>query len=606
MENAQPRKRKLDEASTAESAAKKSATSSASAITPPTIQPKSQSPILNATPLTPVQISRSLAVDESLSLQRHRHCKYLGHTAALDAALFGLGSLNHRDETAWRKGTIRQVAENEYFSIHADADVPIPDDEIPALEEIHAIVGQHGPALVDIYFRNVHPSYPIIQKTIFLERHRPGDGRFNPPLLAAIYLLALGWWDCDTILSRFPKPDVRRLEYIALAGLTVAMQRPKISAVQAGLLLLQRSKSSTWTLTVQLVALAQEIGLHLDCSHWSIPLWERRLRKRLAWALFMQDKWSALVHGRPSHIHAADWSVPPPSPEDFSENTSTAEDSRKEEEEPAEETLQPSTTAHQGRLLFTQFLGLTHIMSHVCNTFYTSTSQREIIAASPFLAPQEILHRAKPVQLALKTWFSQLPPECKMDVGTPADHLSSVGSLHLAYYATEISIHRLIVSSLAASPSPDPYMLHITRSAAKTRLISAMDFLNRLRPQHLESFWFFPSAANFSLIGTFGALLMVTSPGVEERQFYRARLGELRWTLGVSASRVDWMGGVVDGLEAAWGMVGRVGARDRVELQGVRGKDVFSQAAAGAIVGRVQVDAYGADLERDDRGMMYD
>ncbi len=261
VENAQPRKRKVDDGTKASSPPKSSPTTSSSSTT--------TSPRQQSRPVAPKGASASSihthvpsTVDESLSLQRHRHCKYLGQTTGLDASLIGLGSFNDKNETASQVGTLRQVTTDEYFSIHADADVPIPDDEARALAEIESIVGHHASALIDVYFRHVHPSYPIIQKKVFLDRHRHGDKQFNPPLLAAMYLLALGWWSHEPNLARHPKPDMGRLEYIAITSLTVAMQRPKISAVQAGLLLLQRSKSSTWTLTVQLVALAQDIGLH--------------------------------------------------------------------------------------------------------------------------------------------------------------------------------------------------------------------------------------------------------------------------------------------------------------------------------------------------------
>jgi hypothetical protein len=475
-------------------------------------------------------------VDESLSLQRHRHCKYLGQTTALDASLIGLGSFNDKNETVSQQvGTLRQVTGNEYFSTHADADVPIPDDEARALADIDATVDPHGPALIDIFFRNVHPSYPIIQKKVFLDRHRHGDKQFNPPLLAAMYLLALAWWDREPSLAQHQKPDMGRLEYIAITSLTIAMQRPKISAVQAGLLLLQRAKSSTWTLTVQLVALGQDIGLHLDCSDWSIPLWERRLRKRLAWALYMQDKWSALMHGRPSHIYDADWAVSQPGPEDFDESVRS----------PGEDPPEPEIV--KGRALFMQMISLTSIMSEVCSIFYSQTAKAEYARAGR-VATQLVLSRAKPVQIKLKEWFTKLPPECKMDFFTPGQ-LSSTGYLHLGYFATEISIHRRIVQSLDPA-SADPYMLYICRSAAKTRLISAMDFVNRLRPEHLDAFWYFASASNFALIGTFGALLMATSPAKEEAEFYNCRLREFKWTLAVSAKKASWIGTAAEMLEA--------------------------------------------------------
>ncbi|KAK5135383.1 hypothetical protein LTR08_005325 [Meristemomyces frigidus] len=547
VEKAQPRKRKLEDGSLCESTAKKSPTSA----TVSAGRTQTQTP---AVVVASVPVARKpFAVDESLSLQRHRHCKLLGQTTALDASLVGLGAFNDKNETESRVGTLRQVTGSEFFSIHADADVPIPDDEARALAEIAAIVGQHGQALIDIYFRNVHPSYPIIQKEAFLDRVRHGDKQFNPPLLAAMYLLALSWWDQDPVLSQQTKPDVLRLEHIAISSLTFAMQRPKMSAVQAGLLLLQRAKSSTWTLTVQLVALGQDIGLHLDCSDWSIPLWERRLRKRLAWALYMQDKWSAVMHGRPSHINGADWAVQHPTMSDFDESIpAVVTDSSAEDTDPQ---------SAKGRTIFMQMITLTSIMADVCSTFYSQTARTESARAGRY-STQLVLNRAKPVQLKLKEWFAKLPPECKMDhqtLGTTGP-LSSTGYLHLGYFATEISIHRRIVQSLDPATA-DPYMLYICRSAAKTRLISAMDFVNRLRPEHLQAFWFFPSATNFALIGTFGALLQATSPGREEAGFYESRLREYKWTLAVSSKKARWIGDAVEVLEANAELLGGLGEK---------------------------------------------
>lgn len=127
---------------------------------------------------------------------------------------------------------------------------------------------------------------------------------------------------------------------------------------------------------------------------------------------------------------------------------------------------------------------------------------------------------------------------------------TATGALHLAYFATEITLHRRIVQSLDAETS-DAYLLFICRSAAKTRLISAMDFVNRLTPAHLQSFWYFASKINFTLIGTFGSLLWATAPGKEEADFYKTRLREYRWTLSVSATRARWLEYAVQMLDAS-------------------------------------------------------
>ena len=104
--------------------------------------------------------------------------------------------------------------------------------------------------------------------------------------------------------------------------------------------------------------------------------------------------------------------------------------------------------------------------------------------------------------------------------------------------------------SLTAS-NADSYLFHICRSAAKTRLISSMDFVNRLKPQHLTSFWYFPSKVNFALVGTFGSLLLATAPSQEETDFYRTRLAEYRWTLCVSSKNAGFVTFAIDSLDSS-------------------------------------------------------
>lgn len=82
-----------------------------------------------------------------------------------------------------------------------------------------------------------------------------------------------------------------------------------------------------------------------------------------------------------------------------------------------------------------------------------------------------------------------------------------------------------------------------------------MDFINRLRPEHLRAFWYFPSKTNFTLIGTFGGLLWATAPAKEEAEFYRLRLREYRWTLSVSAERAGFLRFAVEMLDTSRDML---------------------------------------------------
>jgi hypothetical protein len=507
----------------------------------------------------------------TLGLQNDRYSQYIGPTTDFEPSLIDLSPFDPQDESLLSRGTLRKVSDAETFLMLPDYATPGYEHILQDADDIENIVAPHGPALIDLYFHIIHPNFPIIQKAVFLEKYAVSYREFSPPILAAMYILAINWWDHSEALVNHPRPNIAELERLARTTLADAMYRPKLSTVQAGLLLSQRPEGDQWAPTAQLVAIGQELGLHLDCSNWKIPLWERSLRKRLAWALYMQDKWGSLIHGRPSHIFASNWAVRPLTINDFPESESVEEE--EEEDEAQGGSSEEVSDYDRGRLLFTQMVSLSQLLAEVLETFYT-LSAMDGVTRSGASGTHLVLSLAKPVQLKLKEWFAALPACLKMDNASSAssnstnaaNKLSSTGFLHLAYFATEITLHRRIVRSLSPSnpnSAPiDPYILHICRSAAKTRLISAMDFVNRLTPSHLRSFWYFASKTNFALIGTFGSLLWATAPGKEEAEFYRMRLKEYRWTLAVSAragnanSNGDAGGRGVKGLtEFAMGML---------------------------------------------------
>ena len=135
--------------------------------------------------------------------------------------------------------------------------------------------------MIDLYFRIIHPSFPVLHKKVNLEKYERSHREFSPALLAAVYVFAMTYWTYSPKLSYSSIPNVTLLEKLALKAMNYAVHRPKLSTVEAGLLLLQRSSSASWPLTAQMVAIGQDLGLYRDCSKWDIPDWETGLRKRL-------------------------------------------------------------------------------------------------------------------------------------------------------------------------------------------------------------------------------------------------------------------------------------------------------------------------------------
>ena len=473
-------------------------------------------------------VTTSQTPTEHSASHSRQYGTHIGYTTELEPLLFDLAS----DCTNAMKGVSYQKSDGRNaFLFPRTEGAQDAESDRNSLRHIRGIVGVHGRKLLDVYYNTINRSLPIIQDNLLSSLQTPSQAGVDPAVLAAMYGLSSTSPTCRGALST---KDIERLEEIVFRSFGNALPKPALSTVQAGILLMQRPHVDSKTLNTQLVGIAYELGLHLDCSSWSISPDEVSMRKRLGWALYMQDKWCSLIHGRPSLILKDHWAVPPLMEEDFADTESLEADTAQE--------------VKRDRQLFCQMAVLTGILSIILDTFYTVKSMQEVDDAGG-KGTLLILEKAKPVQIKLKEWFTQLPKSLKMDenmTGKP----SSTGHLHLAYFATEITLHRSIIRSLISN-NGDPYLSHVCRSAAKTRLISAMDFVNRLRPEHLSSFWYFPSRVNFALIATFGSLLLATAPCQEESEFYHTRLSEYRWTLSVSSKNANFLGFALNSLDSS-------------------------------------------------------
>ena len=479
---------------------------------PPAIKTEVTEPTTTSTSL-----SRSPA--ESSSSRSQHHGTHIGYTTELEPILFDLS----QDSRIVSQGASYQKSDERNAFLIPDGEVyQCRHVDMNKLYHIEQIVHGQGPMLMQVFDLTFNRTFPVVQDHVLQD---PFGSDFDPGLLAAIFALAASSSNSKVQLS---PEDIDRLEAIAFQVFDLALFKPTLATIQTGVLLIQRPSVDSKALNTQLVGMAYELGLHLDCTSWSISTEERMLRKRLGWALYMQDKWCSLIHGRPSSISRDHWAV-----------TALDED---------DHIAGVDEEVQRGRELFIQMTRLTTILSTVLDTFYSLRSMQEVDDAGTN-GTRLILERAKPVQIKLKEWFTRLPRNLKMDenmTGKP----SSTGHLHLAYFATEITLHRCIIRSLSSNNN-DSYLSHVCRSAAKTRLISAMDFVNRLRPEHLTSFWYFPSKVNFALIGTFGSLLLATAPCQEEADFYRTRLSEYRWTLTVSSKSALFLQFAVESLDSS-------------------------------------------------------
>lgn len=535
--------------------------------------------IRNVAPVQDYLAMQNSLLKKTLLLQFPRLSFYIGPTAYLfDTNLLDsvIAAQSKAHSAAGRPPTllkIEQVNLSDAILLRKVDDATqfvLKDDQLKLLfqkmsndvDMVEKYVAPHGQILIDLYFRIIHPLYPILHKKVFLEKYSRTHREFSAPLLGAVYSLAIQWWEYDPQLNRFPKPNVERILKISLDNYILdILKRPKLSAVQAGLLLLQckpiirdlhvtelsgnkASASLTssfgetdyndWVLCSQVVALAEELGLGLDCDNWKLPKWERGLRKRLAWAVYLEDKWLALENSRPSHIHDLNWVVLDLAEEDFPEKHGDGD------------LQEGSSDITNGKRNFMHLISLSKILSEICTDLFSMRAMKDVKDI------HDVLRIAKPIQLRLRTWYHSLPAELQMNSVQPRK-LCANGYLQLAYFASELSLHRKIITTLYQQSQTGVLipqeLMAVCRLAAKTRLLAAIDFVRDLKPEHIHSFWHLLSSANFTLIGTFAALLFISSTSTSEANLFKEHVFNYRWILKISSKGFLQVGDSLDKLD---------------------------------------------------------
>ncbi|KAI8672117.1 Zn(2)-C6 fungal-type domain-containing protein [Fusarium sp. Ph1] len=503
-------------------------------------------------------------LSNTLGLDLKTHAEYIGPTDYRDPVLLDLHrpNLMNQDPPPLPASSsfARRLDYKTIFLVHPDESAASEQTRIADLDAIEATVHPLGRTLVDLYFRIVHPSFPILHKDVFISKHRLSHRHFAPSLLAAVYLVALDWQLYDSSLAGREVesiPDPAALEQLAERTIAQDMRRPKLSTLEAGLLLLQRNRRivesgshthpmSNRMFTAQLVAMAQDLGIHIDCSAWAIPAWEVGLRRRLAWALYMQDRWGACIHGRPFLIQDSDWDVRLCTVSDYPELGAIDPEANRDHTSPI----------IVGWDLFMRHIELTQILSDVIRTFYSAAATRTggtldqmgVVAA---------VERAKPLVFRLREWHANLPHRLQLQ-STKLRELCANGALHLAHAAVEIALHRALVRIM--TPDTPGSLYEVLRSTARAKLQSAIELLGSLRPEHTAAFWGSAAAYQAAEIGSMAGLLWATADSFDEMAWCAARVEELRWALRVRGAAAPFAREALRLLERDIGGLGMVKA----------------------------------------------
>lgn len=167
---------------------------------------------------------------KTLGLRANEHSRLVGSSSEHEQLLIVLHPSGEDEDISIGASVLRRVDTTDTaFILTPDAGTQNYQEDIPDLDAIETLVAPHGQALINLYFRIVHPSFAILHKKVYLEKYERTHREFSPPLLAAVYLLALNWWSYSSDLALLPKPDISQLSRLALRTMGNIIHRPKLS-----------------------------------------------------------------------------------------------------------------------------------------------------------------------------------------------------------------------------------------------------------------------------------------------------------------------------------------------------------------------------------------
>lgn len=388
-----------------------------------------------------------------------------------------------------------------------------------------------GKRLIRLFYKYVQPYFPILTREG--RQDRDEDGVRDPCsiatcILAAIYGHALPFcaWDEKLCVEVDTLPSADALFRIAWTAVQPLLHTPSLAALQTLLLMVQRRPtnkhvSDTPMKAVMMstaVSIAQALGLNRDPTRWPLPNWEIKVRRRLAWATFVQDKWLALNSGRGSYIQSDEWDVEPLNAEDFADA---------DREGPAEP---PGFGGQQ----FIKLCELTLIVDEITHKLFSLQATKALHESL-----EGTLKVAKPLRIRLTEWYQSLPAGLlpPPNANSPDSsrrrslqhELDGHGSLHLAYITAKIELFRAMLRPRSTDTNQNA--VTALRTGALTVAKEVFEFLEGLHAQELEAFWascksmflvvhgpisvlirLLDSRTNFTIASSFILLLFVTSP----------------------------------------------------------------------------------------------
>ncbi|KAJ5989743.1 hypothetical protein N7522_009950 [Penicillium canescens] len=341
---------------------------------------------------------------------------------------------------------------------------------------------EYGRRLVGLFVKYVFPALPIISRSQLglttASYQLPEISALDKVpihLLAGIYASAFQFVAHDDylcVLSTYHASPVETLWRMVYELISEEIHSPRLAVLQAALLYIHQQPRDEarlttadtpflWSFVGQIVGLACSLGLHIECRMWGIPAWEKRLRRRLWWAVYAEDKWRSLLMGRPPYIHPDEWDVSELDEGDFLVGPRQGF----------------STLSCDTEIPFRYLVNLTRIGEEIHDTFYTLRASQ--ILNANFSTSAEL---GRGLLEKLNAWYSSLPetfrlPNWSKSVNGLAPYPTSI---HFAYLLLVVYVYRAMLRPMARSSSP-PLIFDLEDMSATSPLPvneSMLDFMD--------------------------------------------------------------------------------------------------------------------------------
>ncbi|KAI4727481.1 hypothetical protein E4T49_04749 [Aureobasidium sp. EXF-10728] len=175
------------------------------------------------------------------------------------------------------------------------------------------LVGPFADELIDLYFENAHPCFPILDE-LAIKKH--GATGISSTLWSYIITNALSSWDRSPKLRNHPRPDPIYACNVAVAALQEDFNESSVSTILSSVLdMIGRPVNSIVGNIInegRTLALAHTFGMNRNPSHWGCSDHEKRLRIRTWWAVLISNRMSCLAHGTPTTLTKGQHDVPLP------------------------------------------------------------------------------------------------------------------------------------------------------------------------------------------------------------------------------------------------------------------------------------------------------